>query len=203
MNKPKDPVKRYWPKVQVKGPNECWPWIAARDLKGYGCFNWNGKNNHAHRFAWILQYGQIPVGLHCLHRCDNPACQNFRHLFLGTNDDNIADKMKKGRHRGARGEHSGSAKLRAEQVMSIRWEWEYEHTPQAILAKKYGVHEGHISMIVTGKTWKHLLPESQVGAGLVKQAMKNYRALCRESFKSRYGIRSLKVVRRNLKWKKA
>ena len=163
-----DPVKRYWAKVHVKGPDECWPWTGSTNGKGYGCFKWDDVQSNAHRFAWILQNGPIPLGLHVLHDCDNPACQNPRHLFLGTNLDNIADKMAKGRHRGARGEHSATAKLTAAEVHGIRYEWANLKTPQKVLAKRYGVHEGHISMIVTGRTWKHLLPErrmAQAGGG--------------------------------------
>lgn len=155
-----DPVKRYWPKVQVNKPNECWPWIASTNQKGYGCFKWEGHQSNAQRFAWILKHGTIPDGLHVLHSCDNPSCQNPKHLFLGNNDKNIQDKMNKGRHRGPRGERSATAKLVAAQVIEIRRLWFEEHIPQRILAKQFGVHEGHISMIVIGRTWKHLLPQS-------------------------------------------
>ena len=139
-------VERYLSKVEKRSPDDCWPWLGARNLKGYGIMHWNGHSHNAHRFAWELAHGPIPDGLHCLHHCDNPPCQNPTHLFLDTNDANIADKMAKGRHRGAWGERSGSAKLTAEQVL------------------QFGVHKKHIQAIIYGKTWKHLLPERRMAA---------------------------------------
>jgi hypothetical protein len=53
----------------------------------------------SHRAAWKLTHGPIPDGLQVLHRCDNPPCCNPAHLFLGTQQDNIADMHKKGRYR--------------------------------------------------------------------------------------------------------
>lgn len=52
---------------------------------------------YAHRVAWELTYGPIPNGLRVLHTCDNPRCVNPGHLMLGTQSDNIADSMRKGR----------------------------------------------------------------------------------------------------------
>ena len=75
--------------------------------------------HYAHRAAWVLFKGPIPLGLQVLHSCDNSSCVNPDHLWLGTNDDNVVDKMNKGRHR------SNSAALRAfsdEEVQAIREE---------------------------------------------------------------------------------
>lgn len=148
-------LQHYWDRVVKCGPGECWPWTGAKNWKGYGFFRWDGKNQNAHRVAWILANGPIPDGIHCLHKCDNRECQNPAHLFLGTNLDNIADKMAKGRHRGARGERSGSAKLTSEHVYQIL-DRAAAGEKYASIAKDFGVYEGHISMIVTRRTWKHL-----------------------------------------------
>jgi hypothetical protein len=76
----------------------CLEWQAARDRDGYGYFGVRaGKVAKAHRLAWEFAHGPIPDGLHVLHKCDNPPCIDVEHLFLGTNDDNVADMNAKGR----------------------------------------------------------------------------------------------------------
>lgn len=127
--RPRRPLAdRLWSKVDVREPDECWPWLGSRISTGVGygqvgAGGGDGKNLTVHRVAWELVNGPIPegTGYHgtCVcHRCDNPVCANPAHLFLGTTADNMADRNAKGRQ--ARGERSGRAKLNAEQVAEIR-----------------------------------------------------------------------------------
>ncbi len=94
---------RFWAKVACGEPDECWPWTGSTcPARGYGHIGLtlvSGKRcvKGAHRVAWILEFGHIPVGLDVLHRCDNPPCINPRHLFLGTHGDNMRDAVAKGR----------------------------------------------------------------------------------------------------------
>lgn len=97
--------------------------------------------DRAHRFSWEAHNGQIPEEMCVLHKCDTPSCVNPDHLFLGTNDDNVADRVAKGRS--AKGEQHGKAKLTDRQILEIR---DMSGTLQEI-GDYYGVHNSHISRI--------------------------------------------------------
>lgn len=107
----------------------------------------------AHVTAWCVEHGAPPDGLHVLHRCDNRKCINTDHLWLGTNTENIADKMSKGRH--PRGSQFRHAKLTEAKVAALLQERATGSSAPA-LAKKYGVTLENIMSIVKGKTWKHV-----------------------------------------------
>ena len=161
--------RNFWIKVDKGGPNECWVWTASKKVKGYGQFGINRKNHFAHRLSWEIHNGSIPPGMCVLHRCDNMSCVNPAHLFLGTKEDNVADMVAKGRQargkrtgaytrpeRIARGERVGTSKLSEQDVSRIRFLYTNGGVTQQELAQQFGVHQSNISVIVSGKNWKHL-----------------------------------------------
>jgi hypothetical protein len=103
-----DPLSRarFYSKVAVKSPDECWLWLASLDDKGYGAFKLSGRMQKAHRVSWLFAHGDTG-GLGVLHSCDTPACVNPAHLFLGTHSDNMKDCAAKRRLRSPSREADG------------------------------------------------------------------------------------------------
>lgn len=93
-------MERFWSKVEKT--DGCWLWTAYLDERGYGTFGYKGKVHYAHRVSYELTKGPIPIGLHILHSCDNPACVNPAHLRTGTHTDNMRDKVERGRDHNAK-----------------------------------------------------------------------------------------------------
>lgn len=89
-------IYRFWSKVDIKGPDDCWEWKAGlhglMDRYRYGAF-WNGnKMIKSHRYSYEITNGPIPEGKLVLHKCDNKLCVNPNHLYVGTEADNILDR---------------------------------------------------------------------------------------------------------------
>lgn len=146
-------IQRFQSKVAYQ-PSGCWDWLGGRFDSGYGLFKVERKMRRAHRVAWELDNGrQVPQGMCVCHVCDNRKCVKPTHLFLATNDENMADMKAKGR--AARGERSGMAKLRADDVRCIRLRIDMgDHFSD--IAREYGVSHQLISAINTGHCWGHL-----------------------------------------------
>jgi len=142
----KPPLKDRFMEKFDKTSNGCWIWNACRFQKGYGTLVKDGRAHGAHRIAWELFRGPIPKGMQVLHTCDIPPCVNPDHLFLGTNDDNMLDKAKKGRI---------SMKLTPNQVVSIR-QLASTGIRKPILAKQFGVNLRMIYRIVNREAWIHV-----------------------------------------------
>ncbi len=136
----------------VRRLSGCWVWGGSTDHDGYGQFSHDLNDFKAHRVAWEIEYDVlIPAGLCVLHACDNPPCCNPAHLFLGTQGDNTADKVAKGRQ--LRGSSIGTTKLTENDVRDIR----ASDTNQYELARLYRVQQSQISRIKRRKRWTHLV----------------------------------------------
>lgn len=147
--------------------DECWPWIGARNSQGYGIIQqWNYDTHPrsairvaAHRLSWELHRGPIPDGLFVCHSCDNPPCVNPAHLFVGTHQDNMDDRTRKGRQglklhpeRASRGESRPGARLTYEKAEEIR-RMRAEGVTFVALAARFGVSRGTIGNVIYRKDW--------------------------------------------------
>lgn len=150
--------QRFWGRVDVKSEDECWVWLRGLSNRGYGKVTKDGKCTGAHRVSYEISKGKIPDGLCVLHKCDNPACVNPHHLFLGTLSDNIQDSIKKGRFRkgyhpseyrprGYAYPHGFPVKLTPEiidQIKSLTQNGER----QIDIAKKFGIDQSTVSRVI-------------------------------------------------------
>ena len=190
-------LSRFWSKINKNGPipdhchelgGQCWLWQAAFSKGGYGRFNIrrNGvkKTYLAHRIVYTLYYGLLAnPTINVLHKCDNPPCCNFYHLFEGTNADNMADMVYKGRslignrnpshlhpesrprgdrnpsriyrERRPRGEQNKNSKLTEESIREIR-RLLAARCRQVDIAAKFGVVQTTISEIKCNNLWAHV-----------------------------------------------
>jgi hypothetical protein len=91
MSKTKE--ERFW--LKVRKTEGCWEWVGGKFTDGYGRF----ANRAAHRAAWEIENGEIPKGMHILHRCNNPGCVRVSHLYLGTDRENADDRIATGKRK--------------------------------------------------------------------------------------------------------
>lgn len=136
--------KRFHRKVSAKTPSGCIEWMAATNGK-YGIIRSSDKPFPwllAHRVAYELHYGPVPDGMHVLHKCDNPKCVNWEHLFAGTRQENSRDMVSKGRQR--------RSVLSQSDVAAIR-EMREKGMTQKEIALNFGVSRPLISLLLSGK----------------------------------------------------
>lgn len=150
--------ERLWARTSPEPNTGCWLWFGASDPRGYGSMKVHGAMVAVHRASFRLHFGEDPAERVVCHRCDVPACVNPEHLFLGTAADNVADMMRKGRHRVSAtpnivaGESHPGAKLTADQVREIRASKE----PHTHIARRMGVSFSNVFAIRKGKKWRHI-----------------------------------------------
>lgn len=122
----------------------CRLWTGYLDAQGYGCVGqqvFKGESRKAHRIAWMVENGPIPKGLFALHKCDNRACIEEDHLYLGTLVDNKMDQLKR-----------SPTGLTPEQVLAIR----ADTRPCRAIAQEYKIGPAAIHHIRAGRTWSWL-----------------------------------------------
>jgi hypothetical protein len=147
----------FWEKVNKDTQNGCWEWIGSKDGNGYGLIRHNSVLYHAHRVSFELNIGKIPPGQMVLHHCDNRACVNPEHLFLGTHTDNMRDMVAKGRHRNGnrKGMKHPLAILTDNQVIEIRRLYTTGLT-QSKIAGMFHVSRGTVCSITRRVNWAHI-----------------------------------------------
>ena len=132
--------------------NGCLVWTGPVNKDGYGLFSLDGKYELAHRVSWQWVHGPIPTEVCVLHECDNPPCVLATHLFTGSQQDNVADKVAKNRQ--AKHERNGQAKLTLPQAQEIRALYREEEFSLSDLAERFGVSKRAILFVIQGKTWR-------------------------------------------------
>lgn len=154
---------RFWSRVNKDGATQphmttpCWEWTGTKNSDGYGNFGTRRGDGSilttgCHRASWQFVNGEISAGLGVLHRCDNRACVNPAHLFLGTHAENMADRQAKGRAPNVHGDRNPRAKATWEQVVAIRERAAAGESPMA-LAKCYGIPRPTVYHIINRRTW--------------------------------------------------
>ncbi len=153
---PEYQAKRFWAKVDIGFSGQCWEWQGRKDKNGYGVMAVRIKGQKitfAHRLSYFFQFGRLPQNLKVCHQCDNPSCVNPNHLFLGTQQDNLADMVQKRRH--GFGERNAMAKLKESDVLKIRKLLSQGLTKTSI-AKQFNVTDMVVGKISRRELWKHI-----------------------------------------------
>lgn len=124
---------------------------------GYGQIGVGRTPMDVHRASWILEHGEIPENMLILHKCDNPPCFNIEHLYAGTHQDNVRDRVSRGRSSGAKGLANANGKLTDNQIIAIRARykpgvrpWLQTGRSSSELATEFGVTRQYINQLGRG-----------------------------------------------------
>lgn len=138
--------ERFWAfYVKPEKEGECPDWSGGKDKDGYALFSVGRKTMRASHYAYELHYGPIPQGMFVLHKCDSPACTDWKCLFLGTHAENMRDKMMKNRSHSA---------LTNEDVLEIRKIGKTMKSRD--LAARFNVNIWTIQAVLARRTFTHL-----------------------------------------------
>jgi len=129
-------IKRFWSRVEMSGPDDCWNWVAGKTSAGYGHLRAERRWFYAHRVSYQLTFGEIPDRAVICHRCDNPGCVNPSHLFAGSQLDNMEDRDRKGR---------SPLSIHPAKAAEIITRLMTEDISQSELARQYGIDPSTIS----------------------------------------------------------
>jgi hypothetical protein len=144
-----EPILRFNKKYIVDEATQCWQWLGCKNENGYGQFRVGNVLMKAHRFAYEYFIGPLDPELEICHNCSNSSCVNPRHLRQDTRSSNMIDMSYAGTN--------CMQKLSVEQVIEIKKRLQnYYFGLGQELATEYGVDFRTISVIKTGKNWKHL-----------------------------------------------
>lgn len=155
---PRLTLEKFMAHVYPEPNTGCWLGDWRPNRWGYGNTNKRVSGHtlrHSHRVSYYLFNGAFDYSLCVCHKCDNPACVNPDHLFLGTDADNTRDMVGKGRT--SKGEHRPTAKLTEDQVREIRRRYTVGDCTHRQLSREFGIDHGHIRRIVIGDSWRHVL----------------------------------------------
>jgi hypothetical protein len=162
-------VQSVWKKVNRRGPDECWPWLGPLSIGkrggGYGRLDvQNHEGVYAHRVAYIAA-NPDSISLDCkdgvfvLHKCDNPACCNPKHLYLGDHAQNMSDKVVRGRSKlWDSTTESPNAKFSEDDVRWIRFMHSQKLATNRALALLYEVSRAAMHSCLYGRTYQDIKP---------------------------------------------
>lgn len=201
---------KFLSKISKSDETGCWMWSAGKTGQGYGAFSIDGKNRPAHRVSYELFKGPIPEGLFVCHDCDTPACVNPDHLFLGTHQDNMDDRSKKGRTPALPDTHSNvewnlkrvlnmpkgsenhATRYSDEQVLEIHRLRATGLGPKPI-SESLGVKEMFVQDVIYGRARRYLHPDPDIRGKLRRENSPRQAGI-----RTKYSDETVAEVRRRL-----
>ena len=140
----------------------CWEWRGAMNDSGYGIIG-RGRRNEgtikAHRLVFeLFNSVRLKPGQCVCHRCDNPCCVNPGHLFIGTQQDNITDMLRKQRNKqppvltGSRNPKSKLDEVKVRQAFRLRRSGFTTYR----IAEELGVSRATVCSVLNRQTWRHV-----------------------------------------------